>query len=182
MAKSAPAQLRANVARALLTVIDGNRTIDWVLEEKAAWFEEPLARELLYGSVRHFYTLDASVRASLDKPLRNKDRDVWCLLLVGAYQRLYTDVPDHAAINETVEACQALRKPWAKGLVNAVLRKVENPDQSFDHPDWMIKRLQAAYPRKWHEIVSANNQRAPMALRINRRQTSFEQLQSPTFL
>ncbi len=172
MARSASAQLRANVARALLTVIDGNRTIDWVIEEKAAWLEEPLARELLYGSVRHFYTLDASVRANLDKPLRNKDRDIWCLLLVGAYQRLYTDIPDHAVINETVEASQVLRKPWAKGLINAVLRKLENTEQTFDHPDWLIARLQSAYPQQWQAIVSANNQRAPMTLRINPRQIS----------
>jgi 16S rRNA (cytosine967-C5)-methyltransferase len=36
------------------------------------------------------------------------------------------------------------------------------------HPNWLLKRLQKAYPQQWQEIVDANNQRPPMWLRVNR--------------
>jgi 16S rRNA (cytosine967-C5)-methyltransferase len=79
-------------------------------------------------------------------------------------------VPDHAAIFETVEACTELGKPWARGLVNAVLRRCaagRATDQpSLEHPSWLEQMLR----RDYHDaeaIMAANNERAPMTLRIN---------------
>ncbi len=159
--------LRANVARALVQVVIKNRTIDWILQERPEWVAEPLARELLYGTVRHYFTLRAGLDRQLEKPLRRKDSDIDCLLLVGAYQLAYTHVADHAVLNETVAACKPLRKPWARGLVNAVLRNWQKPDQTFDHPDWMISRLRTEYAGDWQALLAANNDRAPMSLRVN---------------
>ncbi len=84
-------------------------------------------------------------------------------------------IPSHAAINETVNACGAFGKPWAKGLVNAVLRKIareKKPERTFDHPQWMIDLISENYPEQGANILDANNQQAPMALRVNRVQIS----------
>jgi hypothetical protein len=61
----------------------------------------------------------------LQKPFKAADADVEALLLVGLYQLLYTRVPAHAAIGETVGCADKLKKPWAKALLNAVLRRAQ---------------------------------------------------------
>ena len=75
-----------------------------------------MERELIFGTIRHYPSLLKRVETRLAKPLRNKDQDLMMLLLVGAYQLKYTNMPQHAIINETVQGAIELRKPWAKGL------------------------------------------------------------------
>ena len=134
--------------------------------------------ELIYGSLRRYYSLTETVDAYLDRPLRGKDQIVYALLLVGAYQLLYTRIPDHAAINETVGATRDLNKPWARGLVNAVLRKVadarqmrssdgEPYDHSVELPEWMLARLRDQFPDQVDALGAAAVERAPMSLRVN---------------
>jgi 16S rRNA (cytosine967-C5)-methyltransferase len=117
----------------------------------------------------------------MPKPLKGKDADIQALILIGLYQLFYMRVPDHAAINETVSC---VRKPWAKGLVNAVLRNAlrqfpEFPDGfsaslSFRqaHPQWLTDRIQNDWSENAEAILEANNQRAPMTLRVNLRRIS----------
>jgi 16S rRNA (cytosine967-C5)-methyltransferase len=56
---------------------------------------------------------------------------VQALLLVGLYQLLYTRVPAHAAIGETVGCADKLKKPWAKALLNAVLRRAQREGEAL---------------------------------------------------
>jgi 16S rRNA (cytosine967-C5)-methyltransferase len=162
-----PAEIRASAARMLSRIIVRHETSDQVLEGVS---HEPLLLELLYGCLRHYFSLSASVNQALHHPLRSKDHDIWCLMIVGVYQRFYTRIPAHAALNETVEGARYLGKPWGKALVNAVLRKAKlasDPERSFEHPEWMARILASAYGEAAPAIMLANNERAPMALRIN---------------
>lgn len=163
-------ELRSQVARALDLVVERNRTIDWVAENHPKWLVQPLSRELLYGTLRHYFSLSKAVNARLDKPLRRKDQVVFYLMLVGAYQLKKLSLPDRVVVNETVEACRVLGKPWAKRLVNAVLRGLAtNPhtEQSFEHPDWLEHKLKRQYAKQAEALLTANNQRAPMVVRVN---------------
>lgn len=130
-----------------------------------------MCRELTYGCLRHYFSLAEALEARLARPLRTKDLDVFCLLLVGAYQLQRMRVPGHAAINETVSAVRALGKPWAAALVNAVLRKLPTSPvgDASDHPPWMQGKIEAQYGDQAPALLRANNQRAPMGLRVNRR-------------
>ncbi|MEM9623049.1 MAG: transcription antitermination factor NusB, partial [Pseudomonadota bacterium] len=179
------ALIRCHAARALNQIINNRRTIDWLLQNRADWLVAPLAQELLYGTLRHYYSLSHSVSALLKKALRQKDQDLMCLLLVGAYQLRMLDIPTHAIVHETVEACRLLGKPWAKGLINGVLRQLERgpetqanrqTEQSFELPTWLARKLASQYPNPephgFPEIHSANLQRAPMTLRVNLCRTS----------
>ena len=157
------AQLLAQV------VMPPNRTIDQVLSRHNL---TPFESELLYGVVRRLNTLKAAVQPFLRQPFRRKDGDVEMLLLVGAYQLYFTDIPSHSAVDETVGACAALRKPWAKGLLNAVLRKVADTsatltDRTFEQPSWLIEEVTESYDQP-QEILGALSERAPMTLRVNR--------------
>jgi 16S rRNA (cytosine967-C5)-methyltransferase len=164
-------QIRAHVARAINLIVTENRTIDWVLQERPQWSSTPLEKAMLFGVIRHYLSLEKFIDELLTKPLRSKDLDLYLLMLVGAYQLKFTDIPHHAAINETVKAVAALHKPWAKGLINGVLRnaarKNYHPDQSFDHPAWLAAAIRAEYPEQGADILAANITRAPMTLRVN---------------
>jgi 16S rRNA (cytosine967-C5)-methyltransferase len=182
--KNESARTRMEVCKALQHIIEDCRTIDWIRAEKSPWIATPLHRELIYGTTRHYLPLQQSVTELLKKPMRDKDRDLFNLLIVGAYQLKYTGIASYAVINESVNACIVLGKPWAKGLVNAVLRQLQRaaeaaqqdqPQDEYsalasataDHPPWLKEKLEAQYPAKWQALVVANSQRAPMTLRIN---------------
>jgi len=182
------ALIRASAARALKLITLENKTIDWVSLNRPQWLDTPLSQELVYGVLRHHFSLSSVVNSFLNKPLRNKDRDVYELLLVGAYQLKKTRIPNHAVINESVAALVPLQKPWAKGLVNAVLRKItavptlsekipmldtdltdKELERSFDHQIWLVSRIGKAYGKHAQSILLANNSKAPMSLRVNNR-------------
>ena len=134
---------------------------------------------MTYGSLRHYFSLTAAVNPWLRQPFRPKDLDVFHLLIVGAYQLHHTRIPDHAAISETVSACARLGKPWARGLVNAVLRRCQDERDagsedvvSFEHPPWLDARLRDQYGPAAEALMLASNQRAPMTLRINTRRAA----------
>lgn len=44
-----------------------------------------------------------------------------------------------------------------------------NDEQRFNHPAWLIAQLQRDWPERWADIIAANNERAPMWLRVNSR-------------
>ena len=148
-----------------------------------------LAQELCYGTLRWAPRLQAILRSLLDKPLKSKDSDIQSLLLLGLYQLAYMDIPAHAAVSETVAVTAILNKGWAKGLVNAVLRRYQRESQTLEaalahdpsaasaHPTWLLEMLQQAWPDQWQAIVTANNQRPPLSLRVNRSRCSRDEYQ-----
>jgi len=146
--------------------------------------DRALLRELCYGSLRRHPQLSALVRPLLRKPFKERDRDIEQLLIVGAYQILFTRIPAHAALNSAVEACRALRKEWATGLVNGVLRNLQRsgaaalddlpPAAAQAHPEWLWQRLRAAWPEQADAVFAANNEHPPMCLRVNRRRATRE--------
>ena len=143
-----------------------------------------LTQALAYGVLRHRFSLDAVLRQLLKKPLKAKDADLRYLLLLGLYQIIHMRVPDHAAVSETVKLTPALKKNWARAMVNGVLRnylrqadalqaQASNNDESrYEHPEWLLLKLQESWPAHWQAIATANNRPAPMTLRVNRRQIS----------
>ena len=161
--------LRLQTVRALEKVYRKGLTLDQVLPQNT----QPLVRELVSGTLRHHFSLSARIDERLTRKLRTKDTDVRCLLLIGAYQLLHTRIPDHAAVAETVACVRGLKKPWAKALVNAVLRNLPKSSEQwpsaarYDHPTWFINTLRKSLPGHWESVLNANNTRAPMTLRVN---------------
>lgn len=176
---------RTAAAKVLAQVLGKGRSLGGILAPALAQLrkdgERALAQEMCYGVLRWYPRLAALVERLLSKPLKERDADVRSLLLLGLYQIIYMRVPDHAAVTETVAAARDLGKPWAGGLVNAVLRNylrdsaplLEEVDQNeaaaLAHPAWLLELFKNAWPRDWQAIVRANNQRPPMALRVNAR-------------
>ena len=175
---------RLAAAQALTSVLQGRASLGSSLPpllERVEARDRGLVQELAFGTARWQPRLALLVEKLLEKPFKAADRDVEALLLVGLYQLLYTRVPAHAAIGETVGCSDKLKKPWAKGLLNAVLRRAQregealfaelerDPVSRTAHPRWLQKRLKADWPEHWEAICAANNLHPPLILRINRR-------------
>jgi len=130
-----------------------------------------------YGFARFSGELSGLVDQLLDKPLKAKDLDVYLLMQLGVFQLRHTNTAKHAAVDETVKVVKRLKKPWARGLVNAVLRNYQRQTealefglsdaQRYNHPVWMLNQLQADWPDQWQVLCEANNTQGPMTLRVN---------------
>ena len=143
------------------------------------------ALHLAYGILRWYGALDWFAGRLLQKPLRSRDRDIHRLVLIGLFELWRGDTPPHAAIHETAECARRRNKSWAVGLVNAVLRRfqrertelehaIDDRDERFAHPQWLLDTLRADWPRDWQSIAAANNRQAPLWLRLNRRHDPAE--------
>lgn len=174
---------RLAAANALAVVMAGKASLGTSLPaqlERVATKDQALARELAFGTARWYWRLQGLADRLLQKPLKAADRDLQALLLVGLYQLLYTRIPAHAAIDETVKLAASLKKNWARGMLNAVLRRAQregaelltelehDPVIRVAHPRWLQKRLKQDWPEHWEAVCAANNLHPPMSLRVNR--------------
>lgn len=181
--------LRRLAAQTLTSVIHNGQSLTSALDHHVAGLANPkdkaLVQAIVYGVIRHYYELDDQLRQLVSKPLKSKDGDIECLILAGIYQLQYMRIKAHAAVAETVAASK--HKPWAKSLVNAVLRQYQRDAESlsnmserttqqhFNHPEWMRNRIQQQWPEQATSLLTANNLAAPMTLRVNRLRASREE-------
>lgn len=177
---------RGFAARILAQVLGEGQSLTAALDAQLPKLHDhqdrAFVQALCYGVIRHYFSLDFVLSRLLDKPLKNKDSDIKALLLIGLYQLQFMRVKAHAAVSETVAAGK--HKPWSKGLLNAVLRQFQRDAETllqaceqadsakYNHPDWLIERLRQDWPEHWRQMLLANDQQAPMSLRVNLRQTS----------
>lgn len=178
---------RGRAACLLVRVVDDGQSLTDALARQPPGLDlqqQRLVQELGYGTLRWYYQLVAVLDQLLKKPLKRRDSDLRCLLLVGLYQLMHTRVPSHVAVHETVQASRELGKEWAAGLVNAVLRNYQRQSASllaaavetslvarYAHPEWFIRQLQTDWPENWEAILNAGNQRPPFSLRVNQRKS-----------
>ena len=183
MKKQPPRALAARI----LTRVEGGASLTAALDDglpQAAERDRALVQELCYGTLRAWPRLQRIAASLLRKPLGKKDADVQALILLGLHQLSAMRIPAHAAVAETVGAVNALGKGWARGLVNAVLRNFQRQAEEllaaadasepgrWAHPQWLIDSVRTAWPDDWQQILTANNERAPMTLRVNTRRQS----------
>lgn len=141
---------------------------------------------LVFGVIRWYPRLEFIANQLLEKTIKQKDNDLLYLIIIGLYQLTDMHVPEHAALAETVEAARVLKKPWATGLVNAVLRSYQRKSEDikkiletnevafYAHPQWLIDKLKIDWPEQWKNILIANNALPPLHLRVNAQKISRE--------
>lgn len=141
-------------------------------------------QEISYGVCRWFFRLHVIIDVLLQKPLKAKDQDVFAILLIGIYQQAFMRTADHAAIHESAALTTQIKKPWAKALVNAILRNFQRDSANllalakkqayYAHPSWLIDQLKRDWPEHYKAILDANNQAPPFCLRVNAQQNNRE--------
>ena len=181
-----PRDARHRAALALGQVLQENQRLDRVVEVLRAEMgdarDAAFARELLSGTVRWHLRLRFLLDQLLSRPL--KDATLELPLLLGLYQLIATRVAPHAAVSSSVELARKLGFRSASGLVNGVLRGYQRQaadlakradadlQARYAHPLWFIEAMRSAYPQHWQQVLDANNQRAPLTLRVNATRTS----------
>ena len=109
--------------------------------------DRAFVRRLTATVLRRLGTLRRLVGGYLEKGFPSDAPRAETILLLGAAQILWLEVPDHAAVDLSVRLAQADRRAARyAGLVNAVLRRVAQDgatpanDVSRDTPAWLLKR------------------------------------------
>lgn len=181
--------LRSIAAHAIDKIINGkslDNALDPMLINLHSHRDRAFVQAMVYGVCRYYDRLDILLSLLLKKPLDSKDTDVFSLLLVGLYQLIDMRVPEHAAVSETVDAVTHLQKPWARPLVNAILRnylrnktvletKLQKDEEAvYSHPLWWITQVKKSWPDYWRQILEASNKHPPMSLRVNLQKISRE--------
>ena len=164
-------------------LIDGvllrHRPLDEQLENKAtnAGFlalpdrDRALARRVTATVLRRLGTLRGLIGQFLERGVPAEAPRVETILLAGAAQILWLDVPDHAAVDLAVRLAQADRRAGRyAGLVNAVLRRVAREGQAqlaevdpvaLDTPAWLLDRWRAAYGNDTAGAIARANGEEP---------------------
>jgi len=180
---STSAQIRARAAQSLAHVLAG-RSLDAINDVGDTASERGLFRTLLYDSVRWYFQLDALLGRLLARPQQKLDPEVRALAIVGLCQLIHTEIPAHAAVDETVNAARIIGQPRASGLLNAVLRRCQREGAALlselgadvslrtAHPAWFVAALRNDFPATFESVLDANNARPPFWIRVNRLRTS----------
>lgn len=183
--------LRAHAARCLAPIIKAEQSLQSGFDPAANAVNDKdraLFHELVYGCLRHYEWLLAAYNQLVSKRLKNKDTDVKALILLGLYQIQFLRTPDHAAISETVSGASALKKHWAKGFVNGVLRNYLReqeqivaqlhsiPSATYACPEWLLTQIRFDWPNTWQNILANTAEKPPITLRNNQRRQTRDQL------
>ena len=138
--------------------------------------EAAFVRRPVHGVLKNRTLLDSQI----DRYLRKGGIKVPAriLLRMGFYQLAFCeDVPDHAAVSETVAlAKQAFR--GGEGFINAVLRSFVRDGKSLELPEdltvrysmpsWIVRLWTESYgEEKTRQLLEASLEEAPLCLRIN---------------
>jgi 16S rRNA (cytosine967-C5)-methyltransferase len=132
-----------------------------------------LCQELVYGIVRQQAALDWLIgRKTNGRPQKTV---LQLLLQLGLYQIFWLDrIPDHAAVNETVEMAKHAGFNTQAGFINAVLRgylrevddtkkllaelKLKQQWLGYSHPEWLVSRWQQRWGNeRTAQLLNWNN-------------------------
>ena len=131
--------------------------------------DRALMRRLTATVLRRLGTLRHLLGGFLDKGFPSDAPRVETILLIGAAQILWLEVPDHAAVDLSVRLAQADRRAARyAGLINAVLRRVTQGrtaaltiNASRDTPKWLLARWTKRYGADTARAIAQVNGHEP---------------------
>jgi 16S rRNA (cytosine967-C5)-methyltransferase len=180
------AQRLAAAARIVAAVVGQGAALDDALMQ-APHISAPdraALQALAFGTIRWHLRIARWLDALLERPGQVRRPRLRGLIAVALHQLGFSSHPPHAIVNETVEAARLLGEPRAAGLVNALLRRflrereaicaraLEDPQARYAHPLWLIEAIRADWPEHAEQVLTANNEPAPLWLRVNRLRSS----------
>jgi 16S rRNA (cytosine967-C5)-methyltransferase len=143
--------------------------------------DKRLAVRLFYGVITHKRTLDFIISKYSKTPLKKLDTEILNILRIGLYQLRYLDnIPESAAVNESVELAKRMRKSSATGFINGVLRGILRdetqitppPEIYYSYNDDIYTAVLGNLGRKSKEFLEDSLRRPPVFIRLNSRNYS----------
>ena len=191
--RSLPLSEAITIAAQALGEVTGGRSLTEVLDELET-HERPIVQSLSFDALRKWVRSHELIKQFIPKaPPPEVDH-----LLSVAIALFLQEAGDgnqyatHTIVDQAVKACGEYDKTmYAKGLVNAVLRKISStvrapegetlypPDPiPMFTPPWWRANLKRNHPKSWQAILFAQAKRAPLILRVNQRHYTREQYQA----
>lgn len=184
--------IRRMAAEALEEWEDGHIYAESLVDNSARAYEisredRNLLNALIIGVVRNRRLLDHWISQLREGEI---DIQVRCHLRVGLFQLLIMGLPDHAAVNETVNSA----RKGIRGLINALLRRtirerdemlasVESlaPAIRYSHPDWLVDRWTAEFGEEnTLKLLKWNQEPSLTTFRLNPLKPESAEIVTPT--
>lgn len=163
--------------------------------QDASVIDAAFIKQLVYGTLTYRLSLDYLLGQWLTRPLASLRPPIRNLLRLGLYQILYLEVPDHAAVDESVKLAHKVGHKGVAGLVNAILRRAVrskgdlpwpstdsiayNLSIRYSYPEWMLERWLTRYSAAETEALClAHNTIPGTDLRVNTLRSSVQELQA----
>ena len=137
--------------------------------ERLAPRDRAFARHLVATSLRRLGQIDWVLGEVLERPLPPRLARLGDLLRLGVAQLLFLETPPHAAVDSAVRLAAETGFGRQRGLVNAVLRRVDremrpraaDPDVMRRNGGWLTDRLAAAYGAETADAILAAQRAEP---------------------
>lgn len=197
---TSPGGARESALRALIKIDEGSVYAGQARNRVLRFYNLPIQErafctKLIFGVTKYKKAIDYVLGAFSSRPVQNMDPIVKNTLRLGVYQILYMrEIPDYAAVNESVTLVKSLGHPGKAKFVNAVLRSVSRktdaiifPDPSRDwvshiavkysHPEWLVSRwIKRFGPEGTINLCLENNKEARIVVRTNTLKITREDL------
>ncbi|HNV92657.1 MAG TPA: 16S rRNA (cytosine(967)-C(5))-methyltransferase RsmB [Candidatus Cloacimonas sp.] len=160
---------RTEAYSTILKVLKDKEYSDTLLHQRAKKIknagEDPaLFYNLVKGVIKLCLKLDYILQQYVDKKkFASTDVKIKTLLYMGLYQLMYLNsIPDHAAVNETVELAKTLFNEQVADFVNAVLRSyLRNPEITYPKEPELRIAYEHSFPpelvKQWLELWGEEN-------------------------
>ena len=145
----------------------------------------PAAQALAFQALRQLGRADALRRQLAHRAPPPEADALLCTALALCWREDQAPYTPFTLVDQAVEAAKRWPATAAQsGFLNACLRRFlrerdalvaatdKDPVAQWNHPRWWIDRLRQDHPAQWQSILQANNQPAPMTLRVNGRQST----------
>ena len=144
----------------------------------------PGVQSLVFHALRHLGRAEVLRSLLANRPPAPRVDALLCLALALAWRAEDAPYEAFTLVNQTVEAANRGPAKAQASFLNACLRRFlreqaelvaiseRDPVAVWNHPRWWIQRLRKEQPVHWEAVLAANNQHAPMTLRVNTRKTT----------
>jgi 16S rRNA (cytosine967-C5)-methyltransferase len=145
----------------------------------------PAAQALAFQALRNLGRAEALRRLLANRPPPPQADALLCVALALCWREADAPYEPFTLVDQAVEAAKRDSATKAQSnFINACLRRFlrerdalvaatdRNAVARWNHPAWWIDRLKKDHPKRWEQILAANNTQPPMTLRVNARRSS----------
>lgn len=168
----------------LQAIFQKKHNLDQAIDESAEFNalnirDRAFIKMLVTTVIRRLGQIDDLIRKSLSRPDQPLNPPVLeYIMRMGVAQLIFMHVPDHAAVNTSVQLVEAEGHTRMKGFINAILRKIANEGRDWvtrqdvarlNTPEWLLKIWINDFGLKGAiDIATANMVEPPLDITLKR--------------
>lgn len=170
--------------RLLQAIFQKKHNLDQAIDESREFNElnvrdRAFVKMLVTTVIRRLGQIDDLIKKSLSRPDQPLNPPVLeYIMRMGVAQLIFMHVPDHAAVNTSVQLVEAEGHTRMKGFINAILRKIANEGREWvarqdiarlNTPDWLLRIWISDFGLKGAiDIANSNMVEPPLDITLKR--------------